>query len=371
MGDTRGLKILSTLAEDGRLTVELAEESLPPPTGHELLVRVEAAPINPSDLGLLFGPADVGNADYGEGRIVAQMPDAARRALAARIGQAMAVGNEGAGTVIAAGDAPEAQALIGKLVTCVPGGMFAQYRLVDARSVTALPDGASAEQGASAFVNPMTALGFVETMRRDGHKAIVHTAAASNLGQMLVRICREDQIPLVNIVRSQAQAETLKALGTEHVLDSSREDFRAQLQSAIEATGATIAFDAIGGGALVGQILHAMEQAASKNGAYSRYGSDTLKQAYIYGALDMAPTILNRSFGFSWTVGGWLLFPFLQRAGGETVERMRQRVRDNLTTTFASPYKARLSLEDALTRDAVLAYNARRTGEKYLIVPNG
>lgn len=371
MGDTRGLKILSTLAEDGRLTVELAEESLPPPKGHEILVRVEAAPINPSDLGLLFGPADVDNADYGDGRIVAQMPDAARRAMAARIGEAMAVGNEGAGTVVAAGDAPEAQALLGKLVTCVPGGMFAQYRLVDARSVMVLPDGASAEQGASAFVNPMTALGFVETMRRDGHKAIVHTAAASNLGQMLVRICQEDGIPLVNIVRNQAQVDVLKALGAEHVLDSSADNFRAQLQAAIEATGATIAFDAIGGGTLVGQILHAMEQAANRGASYSRYGSDVLKQAYIYGALDMTPTVITRSFGFSWDVGGWLLFPFLQRAGAETVERMRQRVRDSLTTTFASPYKARISLQDALTREAVLTYNARRTGEKYLIVPNG
>jgi NADPH:quinone reductase len=370
MDDIRGLKILSTLAEDGRLTVALAEETLPPPKGREILVRVEAAPINPSDLGLLFGPADVQHADYGEGRILAQMPDGARRAMAARVGQSMPVGNEGAGTVIAAGDAPEAQALLGKLVTCVPGGMFAQYRLVDARSAMLLPDGASAEEGASAFVNPMTALGFVETMRQEGHKAIVHTAAASNLGQMLVRIAQEDGIPLVNIVRSEAQVDLLKALGAEHVLDSSQPDFRDQLQAAIDATGATIAFDAIGGGPLVDQILHAMEQAASKGAAYSRYGSDRLKQAYIYGALDMSPTILTRSFGFGWNVGGWLLFSFLQRAGAETVERMRQRVRDNLTTIFASRYQARISLQDALTREAVLNYNARRTGEKYLIVPN-
>ncbi|MCI4591648.1 zinc-binding dehydrogenase [Sphingobium sp. BYY-5] len=371
MGDMRGLKILSTLAEDGHLTVELVEENLPPPTGHELLIRVEATPINPSDLGLLLGPADVENADYGDGRIVATMPDSARRAMAARVGQALAVGNEGAGMVVAAGDAAQAQALLGKRVSCVPGGMFAQYRLVDARAVMALPDGASAEEGASAFVNPMTALGFVETMRREGHEAIVHTAAASNLGQMLVRIAREDGIPLVNIVRSQAQAATLEALGAEHVLDSSRADFHDRLLAAIEATGATIAFDAIGGGTLVGQILHGMEQALAKGAAYSRYGSDRLKQAYIYGALDTTPTVLTRSFGFSWNVGGWLLTPFLQRAGAETVERMRRRVRDNLTTTFASPYKARLSLQDVLTRDAVLTYNARRTGEKYLIVPNG
>ncbi|SEQ56786.1 zinc-binding dehydrogenase [Sphingobium sp. YR768] len=371
MGETRGLKIMTALAQDGRLTVELVEESLPPPTGHEILIRVEAAPINPSDLGLLFGPADVANADYGDGRIVAQMPDAAVRAMAARIGEAMPVGNEGAGTVIAAGDAAEARALLGQRVACVPGGMFAQYRLVDARSVLPLPDGASAEEGASAFVNPLTALGFVETARAQGHKAIVHTAAASNLGQMLVRICQEDGVPLVNIVRSPAQAETLRALGADYVLDSSQADFAEVLRDAIEATGATIAFDAIGGGTLVGQILDAMERAASKGAAYSRYGSDVLKQAYIYGALDTAPTVITRSFGFGWSVGGWLLFPFLQRAGAETAERMRQRVRDNLTTTFASSYKARISLKDALSREAVLAYNARRTGEKYLILPNG
>ncbi|MEC3912081.1 zinc-binding dehydrogenase [Sphingobium sp. CR2-8] len=371
MGDIHGLKILSTLSEDGRLTVELADESLPPPQGHDIIVQVEAAPINPSDLGLLFGPADVEQAEYGDGRIVAQMPEAAVRARAARLGQAMPVGNEGAGTVVAAGEAAEAQALLGKRVAGVPGGMFAQYRTIDARSVIALPEGATAEQGASAFVNPLTALGFVETMRRDGHKAIVHTAAASNLGQMLVRITQADGIPLVNIVRSPAQVAVLKEIGAEHVVDSSSPAFADDLHAALQATGATLAFDAIGGGTLVGQILSAMEQVASQGQEYSRYGSNSAKGAYIYGALDTGPTILNRNFGFSWQVGGWLLFPFLQSAGAETVDRMRQRVRDNLTTTFASSYKARISLKDALTRDAVLTYNARRTGEKYLLVPNG
>ncbi|WP_176597659.1 MULTISPECIES: zinc-binding dehydrogenase [Sphingobium] len=371
MSDTKGLKLLSTLGEDGRLTVELAEETLPAPQGDEVLVRLEAAPINPSDLGLLFASADVENAHYAKGRIVAQMPDAARRALAARVGQPMAIGNEGAGTVIAAGEAPEAQALLGKRVALIGGGMFAEYRLLGASGCMALPDDVTAEQGASAFVNPLTALGFVETMKRGGHRAIVHTAAASNLGQMLVRVAQEDGIPLVNIVRNEAQVAVLKDLGAEHVLDSSRDDFPAQLLAAIAATGATIAFDAIGGGSMVSQILHAMEQVASEGAPYSRYGSNSPKQAYIYGALDLSPTILTRSFGFSWNIGGWLLFPFLQNIDAETLERLRQRVRDGLTTTFASQYKARISLREALSRDAVLAYNARRTGEKYLIVPNG
>ena len=371
MSDMRGRRILTTLQEDGRLIVELAEESLPPPTGHDVVVRVEAAPINPSDLGLLFGPADLDNAEYGDGRIVATMPDGARRAMAARVGQAMPVGNEGAGTVVAAGEAADAQALLGKTIACVAGGMFAQYRTVDARSVIELPDNATAEQGASAFVNPLTALGFVETMRRDGHSAIVHTAAASNLGQMLLRITKEDGVPLVNIVRSPTQATMLKDMGAEHVVDSSSDDFKANLVAALKATGATLAFDAIGGGTLVGQILHAMEQVASEGQEYSRYGSNSRKQAYIYGSLDTGPTILNRSFGFSWSVGGWLLFPFLQSLDAAALERLRARVRDNLTTTFASQYKARISLEDALKRDAVLTYNARRTGEKYLLLPNG
>lgn len=370
MTATQGLKLLSTLDEEGRLTVELAEESLPPPQRDEVLVRIEAAPINPSDLALLFASADLENADYSEGRIIARMPDATRRALAGRVGQPMTIGNEGAGTVIGAGEAPEAQALLGKRVALVSGGMFAQYRIVSARACMVLPDEVAAEQGASAFVNPMTALGFVETMKREGHKAIVHTAAASNLGQMLVRIAQEDGIPLVNIVRNEAQVAALRKLGAEHVLNSAEEGFSQKLESAIAATGATVAFDAVGGGHLVSQILHAMEQVASKDGPYSRYGSDSPKQAYIYGALDLSPTVLTRSFGFAWNVGGWLLFPFLQKAGPDTLERMRQRVMDNITTTFASHYKGHISLSDALGRDAVLTYNARRTGEKYLIVPN-
>ena len=370
MTSIQGLKLLSTLGEDGRLAVELADETLPSPQNDEVLVRVEAAPINPSDLALLFASADLENAEYGEGRIVARMPDAARRALAGRVREPMTVGNEGAGTVIDAGGSPEAQALLGKRVALISGGMFAQYRIVNARACMILPDDVTAEQGASAFVNPMTALGFVETMKREGHKAIVHTAAASNLGQMLVRIAQEDGVPIVNIVRNDAQVAVLEDIGAEHVINSSDDGFPARLEAAIAATGATIAFDAIGGGHLVSQILHAMEQVASRGAPYSRYGSDSPKQAYIYGALDLSPTILTRSFGFGWSVGGWLLFPFLQKAGAETIERMKRRVMDNITTTFASHYKGHISLSQALSRDAVLTYNARRTGEKYLIVPN-
>lgn len=370
-GTRRGLQLQSTLREDGAVIVELIEQEVPQPHGHEVLIRVEAAPINPSDLMLLFGPAELGDAEYGDGRIVARAAEARLRDFAGRIGQAMPVGNEGAGTVIAAGDAEEAQELLGRRVACVPGGMFAQYRLCDARACMMLPDEVSAEQGAAAFVNPLTALGFVETMRREGHHGLVHTAAASNLGQMLVRICREDSIPLVNVVRSQAQVELLRDCGAQHVLDSSRDGFAERLVEAIAATGATLGFDAIGGGTMAGQILGAMETVAARDQPYSRYGTTRPKQVYIYGALDLGPTVIDRTFGFTWGLGGWLLMPFLARLGEHNVERLRGRVLDGLTTVFASRYKARVPLREMLTREAVTTYSAKATGEKFLVLPHG
>ncbi|MDB5725708.1 MAG: hypothetical protein JWQ16_2462 [Novosphingobium sp.] len=367
---TKGLQLLSTVGEDGKLTVHLAEQELPAPQGHEVLIRVEAAPINPSDLGVMLGRADLADADFFGGRIVVPLSESAQRAMAARLGQAMPVGNEGAGTVTAAGEAPEAQALIGKLVACVGGGMYAQYRIVDARGCLTLPEGITAEQGAAAFVNPLTALGFVETMKRDGHTALAHTAAASNLGQMLVKICLEDGIPLVSIVRSPTQVALLKGLGAEHVVDTSADSFKGDLVAALTVTGATVAFDAIGGGKLIGDILAAMEAVASHGASYSTYGSNTWKQVYNYGMLDTGPTIINRSFGFSWGLSGWLLGPFLAKTSPAEAEKLRQRVRDGLTTTFASSYKARIGLAEMLTRDTALDYQAKRTGEKYLVVPN-
>lgn len=291
------------------------------------------------------------------------------RALGARVGDPMPIGNEGAGTVIAAGEDPAAQALLGKQVTGFPGAAFATHALSDAAAWMVLPDSVTPEQGAAAFVNPMTALGFVETMKLEGFTGIVHAAAASNLGQMLVKICLEDGIPLVNIVRSEAQVKLLKDLGATHVLNMTDADFMAQLIDAIAETKAMIGFDPIGGGTLAGQILTAMEAAASRGAAFSRYGSSEAKKVYIYGALDLGPTILNRAFGLTWDLAGWLLTPFMMKAGPEIVGRMRARVMKDLTTTFASHYKARVSLEGMLTREAVSEYNARRTGEKYLVVP--
>jgi NADPH2:quinone reductase len=369
---TSGRQVVSTLASDGMLTVEIVPEELPSPRGYEVLLEVEAAPINPSDLALLFGPADLANAQYSPGKIVAPMPEPAMRALAARVGQRLPVGNEGAGTVIAAGDEPAAQALVGKRVASVPGGMFATHRLADARMCLELPADLPVEFGAASYVNPLTALGFVETMRKEGFTALVHTAAASNLGQMLVKLCAEEGIPLVNIVRKPEQAALLADLGAQHVVDSSDPQFMPQLIAAIEATGARLGFDAIGGGTTASQILSAMEAVAAKSlTAYNRYGSYERKKVYIYGALDLGPTILNRSFGLTWDVAGWLLIPFLAAQPPEEALRLRQRVAQGLTTTFASHFKARIGLDEMLTREVALAYNAKATGEKYLVLPNG
>jgi len=366
---TQGQQIVSTLNENGTLTVEVAEEMLPQPQGYEVLVRVEAAPINPSDLALLFGPADLANAEYSEGRIVAPMPPAAMRAMAGRIGQRLPVGNEGAGTVIAAGE--NARDLLNKRVACVPGGMFATHRLADARMCMELPDGLPIELGAASYVNPLTALGFVETMRNQGFSGLVHTAAASNLGQMLVKLCAEEGVPLVNIVRKPEQVALLRGIGAEHVVDSSDPDFISHLVAAIDATGARMGFDAIGGGGLAGQILTAMETVAAKNlTTYSRYGSYERKKVYIYGSLDTGPTLLTRSFGLSWEVGGWLLIPFLAKLPPEDTARLRDRVAKGLTTTFSSQFKGKVGLSEMLRKDIAQTYNARATGEKYLVTPN-
>jgi NADPH:quinone reductase-like Zn-dependent oxidoreductase len=366
-----GLQLRSIIKASGELELSLAEVAVAEPTGDEVLVRVEASPLNPSDLGLLLGPADLSTLKA-EGRVTtAKVPPQMLRAVQARLDQSMPVGNEGAGTVIAAGPDPAAQALLGKTVAMLGGAMYAQYRTLKAGDVLPLPPGASAADGASCFVNPLTALGMVETMRREGHTALVHTAAASNLGQMLNKICLKDGVPLVNIVRSAEQAKILTDIGAKYVVDSTSPSFMEELVAALKATDATLAFDAIGGGKLAGQILSAMEQVQSaKEGAYSRYGSMRHKQVYIYGGLSLAPTELTRSFGMAWGIGGWLLTYFLMKIGPAEVQRLRQRVADELKTTFASHYTAEIGLAEALQPETIAAYNKKTTGEKYLINPS-
>ena len=371
------LTMLTLVKPEGQLEVSIERRPMPTPKPHEVLVKVLAAPIHPSDLGLLFGGADMSTARAstrdGLPMITADVPPAGMRAMAGRIGEALAIGNEGCGTVVAAGDSPEAQALLGKTVALLGGEMYAEYRCLPVQMVMQLPDGTDPADGASCFVNPLTSLAFTETMRMEKHSAIVHTAAASNLGQMLVKICAKDGIPLVNIVRSAAQVEILKGIGAKHIVNSSADDFMERLIDAIAETGATLGFDATGGGKLAGQILTAMEAAAVRTmTTYSRYGSDTFKQVYIYGALDLSPTTFSaRSFGLTWSLSGFLLTPFMAKAGPEVVGRMRKRVVDELTTTFKSHYSHEVSLAEALNVDTAQAYNAKRTGEKYLIKPHG
>jgi len=368
------LQLQSTIQRDGTLRIALVDVPVPQPKDGEVLVRIEATPINPSDQGLLFGAADLATIEVGGTRerpvVTARVPDAAMPSMKTRLDAAMPVGNEGAGTVVAGGSSPDAQALVGKRVAIIGGAMYAQYRAVPVASTLVLPDDATAADGASSYINPLTALGFVETMRREGHTALVHTAAASNLGQMLQRICNEDGIALVNIVRKPEQRAILEEIGAKHVVDSSTPTFTSDLTDALAATGATLGFDATGGGRLASQILTAMEAAVSRNATeYSRYGSAVHKQVYLYGGLDTRPTELVRNFGMSWGIGGWLVFPFLAKSGPDTLVRLKARVAANLKTTFASHYAARVSLADALSADAIARYGQRATGEKYLIEP--
>ncbi len=370
-----GLQLRSLVKGDGTLELSLARVPTPEPAADEVLLRIDAAPINPSDLALLLGAADMTTARVGGTPalpvVTATIPEKAMRFMAARVGQSMPVGNEGAGVVLRAGSSPAAQALAGKTVAAIGGAMYSQYRCVKAEGCLVLPPGTTAAEGASSFVNPLTALGMIETMRREGHKALVHTAAASNLGQMLCRLCLEEGIGLVNIVRKREQEQVLRALGAVHVCDSSAPSFMQDLTQALVATGATLGFDATGGGKLAGQILTCMEVALTKSAKeYSRYGSTTHKQVYIYGGLDLSPTEFTRSFGMAWGMGGWLLTPFLQKIGNAEAQKLKDRVARELKTTFASTYSAEVSLAGALKPEAIAVYARRATGEKYLIMPN-
>ena len=370
-----GLQLRSLIKSSGELEISLLSVPTPEPGPDEVVVRVEATPINPSDLGLLTGAADLSTVKVSGSKenpiVTAKVPEAGMRAMAGRLDQSMPVGNEGAGVVIRTGSSEAAKALMGKTVSMIGGAMYAQYRCIRVSECMPLPAGTSAAEGASWFVNPLTSLGMTETMRREGHKALVHTAAASNLGQMLNKICLKDGIPLVNIVRSKEQTDLLRKIGGKHVMDSTSPAFMDDLTNALVETGATIAFDAIGGSKLAGQILTCMETAINKNAKdYSRYGSNVHKQVYIYGSLDPRPVELVRTFGMAWGVGGWLLFPFLMKIGRADSQKLRERVVNELKTTFASHYTRVVSLPEALDLANLAIYAKRATGEKFLINPN-
>ena len=372
---TTALQLTSTVRSDAKLELALANVPVPEPGPDQVLVRVEAAPINPSDMGLLFGLADMrtakvsGSADRPV--VSAEIPERFMPAMAARAGQALPVGNEGAGVVVKAGGSAAAQALLGKTVACVGGGMYAQYRCLPAAVCLVLPEGTTPSEGAACFVNPLTTLGMVATMRAEGHKALVHTAAASNLGQMLCKLCSADGVPLVNVVRKPEHVALLKDLGAKFVCNSSAPSFPEDLADALATTGATLAFDATGGGTLASRVLTAMEVAANRTAKeYSRYGSTLHKQVYIYGGLDRSPTQLERNFGMAWGIGGWLLTPFLQKIGPAEAQTLRERVAREVKTTFASHYTKTVSLAGALRAEALASYGRQATGEKFLIQPN-
>lgn len=369
------LEIRSKINKNCTLELALETTQIPVPSEDEIVVRVEASPINPSDLGMFFGPADMSTAKASgtasAPRVTADIPSGLMKLVTARVDQSLPVGNEGAGVVVKAGASDAARALLGKTVGLIGGGMYAQYRLLKTAMCLPLLEGTTPAEGASCFVNPLTALGMVETMRMEGHTALVHTAAASNLGQMLNKVCLKDGVALVNIVRRPEQADLLRKIGAKQVCDSSASSFKDDLTDALVTTGATLAFDATGGGKLAGQILTCMEIAANKTATeYSRYGSTTHKQVYIYGGLDRSPTTFNRNFGMAWGVGGWLLTPFLQKIGFEAGQELRRRVAAEIKTTFASGYARDVSLAGALQLDAIAAYGKQATGEKYLINPN-
>ena len=369
------VELRSLVKSSGELELSLVRIDIPEPSADEVTVRIEATPINPSDQGLLFGAADLStgrsSGTHDAPAFIATIPPERMKSMAGRVDRSMTVGNEGAGVVVRAGSSAAAQALVGRTVALFGGGTYAQYRNVDASRCLALPEGTRPADAASCFINPLTALGIVETMRREGHHALVHAPAASNLGRMLVRICASDGIDLVNVVRSGTQRKLLVDMGARYVCDLSASSFGADLASAVASTGATIAFDAIGGGTLASQLFSAMEAAAAaKLREYTRYGSDVLKQVYIYGSLDTGPTLLQRNFGLTWSLSGWLLWPFLKKIGPAAESRLRDRVVAELHTTFASPYAKVISLADALRPEVIAAYGQRATGGKYLINPN-
>ena len=367
MTPARGRSVRSTISSSGELRLELAERDVAEPRGSEVVVAVEASPINPSDLGVLLGAVAPGALRADGADLVGTVPEAALPLYRDRLNKPLPVGNEGAGTVIAAG--PDAATLIGRRVALFGGSMWADYRLTYAAAVVELPDDVSTAEGAALFVNPLTALSMLETMRADGHDALVHTAAASNLGQMLVRICAADGVGLVNIVRRAEQAQLLRDLGAVHVVDSSQPDFADRLTGAIRETGATLAFDAVGGGSLAGEILTAMERAQPPLTSYTPYRTTVHKHVYIYGSLDFSPTVIDRKFGLTWSVGGYLLTNALARLGGEAIGRMRTRVLAEAKTTFSSGYAQTIGLRDVLDPEILAVFARRSTGTKYLINP--
>jgi NADPH:quinone reductase-like Zn-dependent oxidoreductase len=367
------MQLFTHISSSGELTLSMQEKEVPKPKSHEVIVRVEAAPINPSDMFPMFGPANLKEASYDKESLALSAPvdQSMLSKVKSRLDQTLPIGNEGAGTVVEAGDSEAAQALMGKTVAILSGASYSQYCCVPAKSCIVHKQDTSAKQAASSFVNPLTALSMIETMHLEGHSALVHTAAASSLGTMLNKLCLKDNIPLVNIVRKQEQVDLLKKAGAKYICNSSEDSFKDDLYHAIEQTGATLAFDAVGGGKLASHILNAMEMVGSKDASgLNTYGSGDNKQVYIYGGLDMSPTILNRSFGMTWGVGGWLLMRVLSKLDQDRIKALHKRVADEINSTFKLDFSQEITLEEAMQPDVIACYNAKKTGDKYFINPS-
>ena len=369
------LQICSTLKKDAQIEISLEKAPVPTPAADEVLIRVEGAPINPADVGVMFTVGDPKNArpsgSPDRPAVSLAVPEMIVNYLSDRVDNALPMGMEGAGVVVEAGASAEARALVGRTVASFAGEMYTQNRAVKVSDCIVLPEGTTPAEAASCFVNPLTALGMVETIRREGHKALVHTAAASNLGQMLQKICLADGIPLVNVVRRKEQEELLRGIGARHVVNSTEPSFVPDLIGALAETGATVCFDAVGGGPLADQILMCMEQAARQSHpTRGTYGTSVHKQVYLYGALEFSPTVLNRRYGMAWGVGAWLLFPFLDRIGKAGEQKLRDRIAAEIKTTFASTYAKEISLTEALDPENMVAYANKSTGGKYLINPS-
>lgn len=363
-------RLFSTVKDNGTVELALSASPLNECRENDVIVRVEATPINPSDLAVMFSVSDPSKLSLNDGALTAPIPEALQRAAASRVDAPIPCGNEGAGVVVAAGAGAAAQALLGKTVAVMAGGMYADFRKVKAAECIPFPEGVTAREAASSFVNPLTAQGMIGTMQLEGHSAIIHTAAASNLGQMLCKLCLADGVPLINIVRKHEQEKILKDLGATHVINSSSPSFMKDLIAACTELNATLAFDATGGGQLANQLLSAMEAAAAANMTeFSAYGSTTHKQVYLYGGLDRSATVLNRGYGMAWGVGGWLMPYYLQRVGPEGQGKMFARVAKEIRGIFASSYNQEISLSEMLSLDAASKYTQQATGLKYLVNP--
>ena len=366
-------QLITTLSLTGTLSLSLQNTELPPLGAEDILLQVQAAPLNPSDMSFMFTQADLSTLtfDYDASTpcVSMQLPDIIDKRHQHRVEQTLPCGYEGAGVIIEVGSSLSRE-LIGRTVSCAIGGMYADYKVSPLNAVIVMPEGVTPMQAAAAFVNPMTVLAMLETRRLHQHKALVHTASASNLGKILIRCCKQQSIPLVNLVRNSNQIPALMSLGADIVLDTSDEDFAVQLYDAISQYEPTACFDPIAGGDLLSHVMSTMERVfIDKQQQFSHYGSGVFKQGFVYGHLDNAPLRFTHQIGFSWSLRGWLLGDVLPTLSAECITNMKKSIQSEITTTFASEFNTTITLADILNPVQIATYTAARSNEKFLVVP--